>query len=260
MKNELLEKTRKITNMVKNAPNSTISFKDLCETLSKLLHANTYIMSSKGKILGLELLDEKDSCAILDEKTGEKKLPKEYVQSIMDIEDTLENITQDKILEIFKYDINSYNKYITIIPIIVGSKRVGTFLFSRYENKFTEKDLILGEYSATVVGMEIMKGKWEENKEKMRKRNVVKVAIETLSYSELDATGYVFEALGANEGSLVGSKIALKVGITKSSIVNALRKLECAGVIESKSLGVKGTYIRILNDVFLEELEKYKHA
>ncbi|HBM75829.1 MAG TPA: GTP-sensing pleiotropic transcriptional regulator CodY, partial [Clostridiaceae bacterium] len=41
-------------------------------------------------------------------------------------------------------------------------------------------------------------------------------------------------------------------------IVNALRKLESAGVIESRSLGMKGTHIKILNDKLLEELKKSK--
>ena len=35
-------------------------------------------------------------------------------------------------------------------------------------------------------------------------------------------------------------------------IVNSLRKLESAGIIESKSLGMKGTYIKVLKGYFLE--------
>ncbi len=57
---------------------------------------------------------------------------------------------------------------------------------------------------------------------------------------------------------LVASKIADRVGITRSVIVNALRKFESAGVIESRSLGMKGTHIRILNPNLLEELQKLK--
>ena len=38
---------------------------------------------------------------------------------------------------------------------------------------------------------------------------------------------------------LVASKVADKVGITRSVIVNALRKFESAGIIESRSLGLK---------------------
>jgi len=38
--------------------------------------------------------------------------------------------------------------------------------------------------------------------------------------------------------------------------VNALRKLESAGIIESRSLGMKGTYLKVLNQQFIKELEK----
>ena len=41
-------------------------------------------------------------------------------------------------------------------------------------------------------------------------------------------------------------------------IVNALRKFESAGVIESRSSGMKGTYIKVLNDVVFDEIEELK--
>ena len=43
-----------------------------------------------------------------------------------------------------------------------------------------------------------------------------------------------FDELNGREGILVASKIADRVGITRSVIVNALRKFESAGVIESQ--------------------------
>ena len=48
------------------------------------------------------------------------------------------------------------------------------------------------------------------------------------------------------------------MGITRSVIVNALRKFESAGVIESRSSGMKGTYIKVLNDVLFDEIEELK--
>jgi transcriptional pleiotropic repressor len=57
----------------------------------------------------------------------------------------------------------------------------------------------------------------------------------------------------------VASKIADRARITRSVIVNALRKLESAGVIESKSLGMKGTHIKILNAHLIEEMKKKTH-
>ncbi len=65
----------------------------------------------------------------------------------------------------------------------------------------------------------------------------------------------VFEELKGNDGILVASKIAEKQGITRSIIVNGLKKLESAGVIESKSAGMKGTKVRICNEMLMEELE-----
>ena len=61
-----------------------------------------------------------------------------------------------------------------------------------------------------------------------------------------------------SEGILVASKIADRVGITRSVIVNALRKFESAGVIESRSSGMKGTYIKVVNDYVFTELERIK--
>ncbi|MHB1627332.1 MAG: GTP-sensing pleiotropic transcriptional regulator CodY, partial [Bacilli bacterium] len=85
------------------------------------------------------------------------------------------------------------------------------------------------------------------------------MAVDSLSYSELEAIEHIFEELDGREGLLVASKVADRVGITRSVIVNALRKLESAGVIESRSLGMKGTYIKILNDKLLSQLDKVRH-
>ena len=88
------------------------------------------------------------------------------------------------------------------------------------------------------------------------KIQIVKSAISTLSFSELEAITHIFDELEGNEGILVASKIADRVGITRSVIVNALRKFESAGVIESRSSGMKGTYIKVLNDRVFDELGK----
>ena len=82
------------------------------------------------------------------------------------------------------------------------------------------------------------------------------MALGTLSHSELEAMEHIFNELDGPEALLVASKIADRVGITRSVIVNALRKLESAGVIESRSLGMKGTHIKILNDKLVYELKK----
>ena len=143
-----------------------------------------------------------------------------------------------------------------IIPIMGGGQRWGTVVLVRYEPAFDEIDIALGEYGATVVGLEIQSRKAMEIEEEERKRSVVQMAIGTLSFSEIEAVQQIFKELVGNEGILVASRIADRAKITRSVIVNALRKLESAGVIESRSLGMKGTHIKVLNSKFYEELAK----
>lgn len=92
--------------------------------------------------------------------------------------------------------------------------------------------------------------------DQQRQAQLVKSVINTLSYTELEVVLTIFEQLGGPEGKLIAGKAADGLGITRSVVVNALRKLEGARIIETRSLGVKGTYIKVLNPLWLGELRK----
>ena len=85
--------------------------------------------------------------------------------------------------------------------------------------KFEDDDLILAEYGATVVGMEILREKAEEIEEEARSKAVVQMAISSLSYSELEAIEHIFEELDGNEGPLlrasssISSAFSLRISI-----------------------------------------------
>jgi transcriptional pleiotropic repressor len=151
------------------------------------------------------------------------------------------------------------NGILTIVPIIGGGDRLGTLVLSRENQSFGDDDLILAEYGSTIIGMEILRERIEERESEARSKMIVSVAVSSLSFSEMEAVEQIFEELEGKEGLLVASKIADRAGITRSVIVNALRKLESAGVIETRSLGMKGTYIRILNSQLPQELEYRKN-
>lgn len=255
----LLSKTRRLNKTLQSSGSKPVSFQELSQILSEILDANVYIASRRGRVLGYSLADDFDCDVLNREIVKGKRFPERYNEKLLTIDETLENIDEvtdcvfDKVTKCDYED-----KINTIIPIISGGKRLGTLVLARFGREFTEDDLVLSEYSATIVGMEILRSKAEEMEEESRKRSVVQMAIGTLSYSELEAMEHIFHELDGNEGLLVASKVADRAGITRSVIVNALRKFESAGVIESRSLGMKGTHIKILNDKLLDELEKAK--
>ena len=252
---QLLDKTRKINKLLHNNNSQKVVFNDICDVLSEILEANSLVISKKGKVLGVgthngtseikELIADKVG-GFIDEMLNER---------LLSILSTKENVN----LATLGFDEENVNRYQAIIsPIDIAGSRLGTVFIYKEENGFDIDDIILSEYGTTVVGLEMMRSVNEENAEENRKIAIVKSAISTLSFSELEAIIHIFDELNGNEGVLVASKIADRVGITRSVIVNALRKFESAGVIESRSSGMKGTYIKVINDVVFAELEEVK--
>jgi transcriptional pleiotropic repressor len=259
MKMNLLGKTRTINAMLQKAAGKPVNFKEMSETLSGVIEANVFVVSRRGKLLGFAINQQIEN-ERMKQMLEDRQFPEEYTQNLFNIQETSPNLDVESEYTAFPVENRELfkNGLTTIVPIIGGGERLGTLILARLQESFEDDDLILAEYGATVVGMEILREKAEEIEVEARSKAVVQMAISSLSYSELEAIEHIFEELNGNEGLLVASKIADRVGITRSVIVNALRKLESAGVIESRSLGMKGTYIKVLNNKFLLELEKLR--
>ncbi|MBU3126483.1 GTP-sensing pleiotropic transcriptional regulator CodY [Clostridium tagluense] len=255
----LLAKTRMLNKILQKSGTEPVVFDDICNLLSDVLQCSVYIISRRGKILGYNLSSGYECDIMKDEIIKNMRFPENYNNSLLNINETRENLTNKKncVFEDSK-ECAIENKITTIVPINGNRERLGTLLLARFDKDFTDEDLVLVEYSATIVGLEILRSKNDLIEEEARKKAVVQLAIGTLSYSELEAVQHIFNELDGTEGLLVASRIADKVGITRSVIVNALRKFESAGVIESRSLGMKGTHIKILNDKLMDELKKIK--
>jgi len=255
----LLSKTRMLNKVLQKSGTEPVAFQDICTLLSEVLECNAYIISRRGKVLGYTFGTGFECEAMEKRVIEDKKFPEDYNKTLLAFNETISNRPNEGrcvFQEIGKC--KKVDKLSTIVPIIGSRERIGTLILARFGNPFTDEDLVLVEYSATIVGLEMLRAMQDEIAEETRKKAVVQLAIGTLSYSELEAVEHIFQELNGNEGLLVASKIADKVGITRSVIVNALRKFESAGVIESRSLGMKGTYIRILNEKLIDELKKIK--
>ena len=242
---QLLDKTRKINKLLHNNNSSKVVFNDICAVLTEILDSNVLVVSKKGKVLGISKCDRvRPIHELIGGEVG-IHIDEMLNERLLGILSTKENVN----LETLGFSPETVKGYQAIItPIDIAGERLGTLFIYKEEAGYEIDDIILSEYGTTVVGLEMLRSVNEENAEETRKEHIVQSAISTLSFSELEGT----------EGILVASKIADRVGITRSVIVNALRKFESAGVIESRSSGMKGTYIKVVNDYVFTELDKIK--
>ncbi len=252
---QLLDKTRKIGKLLHNNNSSKVVFNDICKVMREILNSNILVISRKGKVLGVGMTPGVETINELLQNNVGGFIDGMLNERLLSVLSTKENVN----LETLGFESTDVHKFQAVIsPIEIAGERLGTLFVYKTNTQYDIDDIILCEYGTTVVGLEMLRAVNEENAEESRKLAVVRSAISTLSFSEMEAITHIFDELNGMEGILVASKIADRVGITRSVIVNALRKFESAGVIESRSSGMKGTYIKVLNDVVFEEIEKLK--
>ncbi len=239
---QLLDKTRKINKLLHNNHSTKVVFNDICEVLMETLSSNILVISKKGKVLGISLCPGVEEITeLIEDKVG-GYVDAALNERLLGVLSTKENVN----LQTLGFERPGVERYTAIIcPIEIAGERLGTVFMYRCTPQYDIDDIIVSEYGTTVVGLEMMRSVNEENVEENRKVQVVKSAFNTLSFSELEAIIHIFDELNGDEGILVASKIADRVGITRSVIVNALRKFESAGVIESRSSGMKGRTFRL---------------
>lgn len=256
----LLEKTRKITAILKRSEEqlqAELPYNPIANQLADIIDCNACIINSTGEILGY-FLKYKTNNDRVEEFFESKQFPESYVKAASMIYETEANLPIDSDLAAFPEEsLETYpNGLTTVVPIHVSGIRFGSLIIWRNDEQFHDEDLILIEMASTVVGIQLLNFQREKDEESIRKRAAVNMAVNTLSYSEMKAVSAILHELGGKEGQLTASVIADRIGITRSVIVNALRKLESAGIIESRSLGMKGTYLKVLIPDIFEEIKK----
>ena len=303
----LLERARKINRLLQRSEN--VEYDSISRVLCNVIDANVYITNKQGKVFGYAFVDDFECDMMVDKVINHGEFPRNYVKWLLKIDETSPNLRTNTGMCAFSSDetMCKFNgKNTTVVPIYGVGERIGTLILAKYGDEFTDDDLLLAEYGATVVGMEMLRDNTQKIEIEARDKATVQIALSTLSYSEIAAAIAIFDEMEkipkenerrrkeilkreeeidrlkkenkleeAEEKNrllkkdiknpdklkikeLVASKVADDLHITRSVIVNALRKFESAGLIESKSLGMKGTKIKVLNDHLLEELKKNK--
>lgn len=245
-----MKRMQNVSQILQNEGNN-VNFKDFCETLRNTYdNASVYLVSRKGKVLGYALEGDAETTEFDAAWLHIGRMPMELNSALLKVGATSYGKEAGAMLD---------QANAMIVPVVGSGRRVGTLLFLKSSGEFTTDDLVIAEYAATAAGMIISAALSEEEEDEAEERRMARSAIKSLSYSEIIAMQHIFDELQGDEGLLVASRIADEAGITRSVIVNALRKLASANVIESRSLGMKGTYLRILNREIRAELEAQRY-
>ena len=186
---QLLDKTRKINKLLHNNNSSKVVFNDICEVLTEILNSNILVISKKGKVLGISHCEgvEEIRELIVDEVGAH--IDEALNERLLSILSTKENVN----LQTLGFESENVRDYQAIItPIDIAGERLGTLFLYKYKEQYDIDDIILSEYGTTVVGLEMMRSVNEENEEEKRKVQIVKSAISTLSFSELEAITHIF--------------------------------------------------------------------
>ena len=226
--------------------------------LKVLLGCSVIFADNDGHVI--EYLENSDEISININESGKcgaiEPLLNEQLKNSIEINNNLK-LSHLYIRNVAKHVLDGY--YCVIMPAAAANKRVGTMLLYRKDRAIEGYELTMAGYAlafSCVIIANIFK---EESYKTASSEISVKSAVDTLSYSELEAVVSIFGELKGDEGLIVASKVADKYNITRSVIVNGLRKLESAGLIESRSLGMKGTFIKVRNTKLIEELYKLRN-
>lgn len=255
----VLERMKKIN--IPFLKSDIMDYNELAKLLAEVVDANIYILKCDGNVLGICTIPSM-KCehmeSLISKREEEKTM--EYFrfspvrEAVINLHYTDEICVVDKTTKC-----NKGERVRCMWPIYVHGEYRGVFLVTRMGSEdFSEDDIIVCEHAITCVSLVVMHVTEKEEAEAERKRQMVRMGFDTLSYSEMEAIGHVLMSMDRKEGLLVASKIADEAGITRSVIVNALRKLESAGLIATRSLGMKGTFIKVKNEFIFDELKVTK--
>ena len=253
---ELLDKTRKINKILHNGSSGRVAFNDICSVFCDILSSNVIVLDRAGRVLGACSLPEIEELRELIRNEKDSYVDAGFNERLLNVLSTKENVNLETLG--FAYGTGGYKALIT--PVDIAGERLGTVFTYKTGSDYGIDDIILCEYGAAVIGLEMMRDKGEESALRERNAQAARDAAGALSDSEGRALLLLLENLPDGEGTLVTSRIADEAGMTRSVIVNTVKKLDGAGIIEARSSGMKGTRIRVVNNAIYEEAENLKRG
>lgn len=119
---QLLDKTRKINKLLHNNNSSKVVFNDICEVLTEILNSNVFVVSKKGKVLGISKCEGVDEIQELITNEVGGHIDEMLNERLLSILSTKENVNLQT-LGFSPEHVRNYQAIIT--PINIADERLG---------------------------------------------------------------------------------------------------------------------------------------
>lgn len=253
----IVSKIHRLNTVFSKSATTFIPLDALCDELCGIIGCNIYLFNTKGHIFAYSVA-QKFLCPYTKCSLENEELPQYYMDffsknniSITDMYEEQPKCTYAGV----KHCLFS-NRYYSMYPIFSAFKKVAGILFIRYEDPFSDSDKILCEYTCAIVSIEMLRQEQEKMQQLSMEVAKAKLAVNSLTFSEKKAARAIFEDIKWDNGEVFLNSVASKTYTTPSTVSSALKKLELATLIVTKTRGVKGKYIKILNQNLRNELQE----
>lgn len=255
----LLDKIKNLNTVFRESSTMEIPVDDLCKRLSSVLSANIYLFEPDGRIFSYATSD-KFFCEYNEDSLKANFLPREYQNMFKQGNDTRFNMYEEIptcTCEGVKECIFN-NRYYCMMPVFYNYQKKAGILLIRYGDAFSNDEEVLCEYTSAIVSLDLMRAEQERIRQQSLQMARAQLAADALSFSELVAANAALSTLpqDSQEGIVMLNTVSSQIYVTHSTVSGALKKLETAGVIKTKSMGVKGKLIRVTNPYLVEEIAR----
>ena len=256
--NYLITKIRQLNTVFEKATKEFLPLEALCNELSDIIESNIYVFTPDGEIIAYAIA-KKFICPYTDKNPLKKTMLPEYYLSLFRSCDSTIFSRYEEIPGCTYADVEVClfrKRYYSLYPIHSNSEKSAGMLLIRYGSNFVPSDTVLCEYASAIVSLWLMHEKQIEDQQRVMEMESAQLASKALSFSELQAANAVMQELDGEKGHVFFNLIAAKAYVTQSIVTSALKKLESAGVIQTKVHGAKGKSVCVNNPYLKQELHR----
>lgn len=253
----IINKIHRLNTVFNKSATTLIPINALLDELCDILGSNIYLFKPNGNIFAYTVA-EKFLCDYTECSLAEERIPNYYMDFFKKTNRSISNKYEENPDCTYEGVNNCIfkNRYYSMYPVFSGYKKVAGILFIKYEEQFSESDIILCEYISAIISIEMLRQEQEKIQRISLEIAKAKIAVNSLTFSEKKAIKEIVNEINGEDGEVFLNSIASKTFTTPSTVSSALKKLELSTLISTKTRGVKGKYIKILNDNLIYELEE----